>query len=82
MRKRNSIDEQPEVQAYPTTRPLVRLLTIDELNSLESQPLPTYFTCGICDQVADLHNGQGLDGKPIPRPKGSRETMIKHLADV
>ncbi|CAE6405071.1 unnamed protein product [Rhizoctonia solani] len=79
---RSSIDEQSQVQAQPTTRPLVRLLTTEELNSLENEPLPTQFTCGVCDQVADLHNGQGLDGKPIPRPKGSREVMVEHLVDV
>ncbi|GAB1523607.1 hypothetical protein RhiTH_006757 [Rhizoctonia solani] len=79
-RNKTRADEQSEFQV--TTRPLVRLLSIDELNSLESEPLSTQFTCGVCDQVADLHNGQGLDGKPIPRPKGSREVMIEHLLDV
>ncbi|CAE6429500.1 hypothetical protein ACGC1H_000908 [Rhizoctonia solani] len=78
------IDSQPETHVNPSTpiRPLVRLLTVEELNSLENDPLPAQFACGICEQVADLHNGQGSDGKPIPRPQGSREVMIEHLVDV
>ncbi|KDN48098.1 hypothetical protein RSAG8_03114, partial [Rhizoctonia solani AG-8 WAC10335] len=78
------VDGQSETHVNPTTpaRPLVRLLTVEELDSLENEPLQAQFACGICEQVADLHNGQGPDGKPIPRPQGSREVMIEHMIDV
>ncbi|CAE6485419.1 unnamed protein product [Rhizoctonia solani] len=78
------VDGKLETQANSPTpaRPLVRLLTAEELNTLENEPLPAQFACGVCEQVADLHNGQGANGKPIPRPQGSREVMIEHLVDV
>ncbi|KAG8689944.1 hypothetical protein FRC11_014752 [Ceratobasidium sp. 423] len=78
------VDGKLEAQANSSTpvRPLVKLLTIEELNALENEPLPAQFACGVCEQVADLHNGQGAGGKPIPRPQGSREVMIEHLVDV
>ncbi|KEP55695.1 hypothetical protein V565_001510 [Rhizoctonia solani 123E] len=78
------IDGQSETDVNPPApiRPLVRLLTVEELSSLENEPLSAQFACGICEQVADLHNGQGSDGKPIPRPQGAREVMIEHLVDV
>ncbi|CAE6438796.1 unnamed protein product [Rhizoctonia solani] len=80
----DTIDGQSGTHGNPaaSVRPLVRLLTDEELHSLENEPLPAQFACGICEQVADLHNGQGPDEKPIPRPQGSREVMIEHLVDV
>ncbi|KAJ1308465.1 hypothetical protein OPQ81_004169 [Rhizoctonia solani] len=78
------IGGRPETQMNPATsiRSLVKLLTVEELNALDSEPSPAQFACGVCEQVADLHNGHGPDGRPIPRPQGSREVMIEHLVDV
>ncbi|KAH7343976.1 hypothetical protein B0J17DRAFT_198169 [Rhizoctonia solani] len=75
---------QPKASVNPDAlgRPLVKLLTAGELNTLENEAVPAQFMCGVCEQVADLHNGQGPDGKPIPRPQGSREVIIEHLVDV
>lgn len=79
-----TVDGQSETCVNPPAsgRPLVRLLTVEELNGLQNEAPSTQFACGVCEQVADLHNGQGPDGKLIPRPKGTREVMIEHLVDV
>lgn len=71
--------EQPDAKPV---RPLVRLLTLEEAEATENDPLLPRFLCGVCDAVSVMHNGQGIDNKPIPRPKGSKEVMLEHLAYV
>ncbi|CAE6443571.1 unnamed protein product [Rhizoctonia solani] len=75
-------ESEASVDSAALGRPLVKLLTVEELDARENEAVLAQFACGVCEQVADLHNGQGPDGKPIPRPQGSREVMIEHLVDV
>jgi hypothetical protein len=73
------VPEAPEPEPKPVQK-LVRLLTLEEAEAAEAV-LPQ-FACAVCDAVGNLHNDDGVNGRPIPRPKGSREVMLEHLANV
>lgn len=64
------------------TKPMVKIVTIEEAETALSVPLPVpLIGCQFCEAVALTF--QPRDGwKTPPRPRGSREEMIRHLTEM
>lgn len=75
-------DDAKERRDTRPAPPLVRLVTLEEAEAAENDSLSPKFLCGVCDAVSVLHNGQGVDNRPIPRPMGSKEVILEHLDNV
>ncbi|KAF8607777.1 hypothetical protein BDV93DRAFT_603554 [Ceratobasidium sp. AG-I] len=65
-----------------TTKPMVKVLTIEEAEAMLLTPAPVpLMGCQFCEAVVLAF--QPRDGwRAPPRPRGSREEMIQHLAEM
>lgn len=73
----------PEPQPGPSAmKPMVKILTVEEAEAVLLAPTPPPTTgCQFCEAVALAFEPK--EGKKEPlRPRGSREEMIQHLAEM
>lgn len=66
---------------HEATVPLVEIVSWEEADAAELEFASPEFACDVCNTVADAHE-EGVNGKPIPRPKGSKQVILEHLENV
>ncbi|QRV72612.1 hypothetical protein RhiJN_00626 [Ceratobasidium sp. AG-Ba] len=79
--EKNTGTETTVTEPESVTKPLVRILSLEEAESALKDESGEVVRCGICEAVAEGDDGSGPSA-PMPRPEGLREVIVRHLIDV